>query len=169
MFNGARGSRRHCASGALDPLELSLPLLHGIGPSARSLCATARCSGIVDELSRWTARQRRLAAFAGRSWSAMLWLVLLLLEACRVRLHCRVTGKYGSCGVRSPDELILIVTDGTAPQCGESGLGWTTLWHVCIQVLIIVFDSYLFSEYTSAVRATTAAHDSYSGRHWHSC
>ena len=137
---------------------------------AHEVCAPQpECSGIVDELSRWTARQRRLAAFAGRSWSAMLWLALLLLEACRVRLHCRVTGKYGSCGVRSPDELILIVSDGTAPQCGESGLGWTTLWHVCIQVLVIVFDSYLFSEYTSAVRATTAAHDSHSGRHWHSC
>ena len=37
VFNGVRGSRRHRASGALDPVKLSSPLLHGVGPSARSL------------------------------------------------------------------------------------------------------------------------------------
>ena len=42
MFNGVRGSRRHRASGALDPVKLSSPLLHGVGPSARSACAAAR-------------------------------------------------------------------------------------------------------------------------------
>ena len=42
VFNGVRGSRRHRASGALDPVKLSSPLLHGVGPSARSACAAAR-------------------------------------------------------------------------------------------------------------------------------
>ena len=41
-FNGVRGSRRHRASGALDPVKLSSPLLHGVGPSTRSACAAAR-------------------------------------------------------------------------------------------------------------------------------
>ena len=42
VFNGVRGSRRHRASGALDLVKLSSPLLHGVGPSARSACAAAR-------------------------------------------------------------------------------------------------------------------------------
>ena len=42
VFNGVRGSRRHRASGALDPVKLFSPLLHGVGPSARSACAAAR-------------------------------------------------------------------------------------------------------------------------------
>ena len=64
-------------------------------------------SGIVEELSRWTVRQRRLAAFAGRSRTAMLWLALMVPEACRVLLHCHENGAYGSCRVRSPGELRL--------------------------------------------------------------
>ena len=55
--------------------------------------------------SQWTARHRRLAAFAGRSRTAMLWLALMVPEACRVLLHCHENGAYGSCRVRSPGEL----------------------------------------------------------------
>ena len=64
VFNGVRGSRRHRASGALDPVKLSSPLLHSVGPSARSLevrVLQQEASSIVEEPSRWTARQRRIA------------------------------------------------------------------------------------------------------------
>jgi len=84
-------------------------------------------SGIVEEPSQRTARHRRLAAFAGRSRTAMLWLALMVPEACRVLLYCHENGAYGSCGVRSPAELRLTVSDGTGSSSAMSqkiGVDW---------------------------------------------
>ena len=51
----------------------------------------------------------------------MLRLALMVPEACRVLLHCRATGKYGSRGVRStPAELRLTVSDGTGSASAMS-------------------------------------------------
>ena len=107
VFNGVRGSRRHRACGALDPVKLSSPLLHGVGPSARSACAAARSQQHrrrdqpVDSTQAQACSIRRSQsdsnAVAGPDGA----------RSSRVLLHCRANGAYGSCRVRSPHELRL--------------------------------------------------------------
>ena len=65
VFNGVRGSRRHRASGALDPVRnsfrRSLTARWALGRAHEVRVLQQEASSIVEEPSRWTARQRRIA------------------------------------------------------------------------------------------------------------
>ena len=67
-------------------------------------------SGIVEELSRWTVRQRRLAAFAGRSRTAMLWLALM-----------RDGARSMSCASALPRKRRIRLVQGSTPWRVENG------------------------------------------------